>query len=81
MAAMRSAWARLRRIVYRTIPGGFGLDMAELYRNVQRNSKLTHDDLLKYSVASQNAAEGKEDARRKPSKRVCALCSTNTRPN
>jgi hypothetical protein len=41
---------------------------------------LTHDDLLKYSVASQNAAEGKEDARRKPSKRVCALCSTTALP-
>jgi hypothetical protein len=44
--------------------------MAELYRNVQRNSKLTHDDPLKYGVASQIAAEGKEDAWRKPSKRV-----------
>jgi hypothetical protein len=68
-------------MVYRTIPGGFGLDMAKLYRNVQRNSKVTHDDPLKYGVASQIAGEGKEDARRKPLKRVCALCSTNTPPN
>jgi len=60
MAATRSAWARLRRMVYRTIPGGFGLDMPELYRNVQLTSKLTHDDPLKYSVASQIALKAKK---------------------
>jgi len=81
MAATRSAWARLRRMVLPDDSWGFGLDMAKLYRNVQLNSKVTHDDPLKYGVASQIAGEGKEDARRKPLKRVCALCSTNTPPN